>query len=60
MTNTEQRRLGKYHGAETVVVGVRMLVSTRDALRKKVANSDQATVAQYMEWLVETQALRIR
>jgi len=60
MTNTEKRRLGKYHGVKTVVVGIRMPAEMRDALLLKVANSDKATVSQYIESLIETEALRIR
>ena len=61
MTRTESRRLGRYHtGQQTVVVGVRMPVETRDRLREKAADSDKGSVSQYVEWLIETQSLRDR
>ena len=60
MTNTEKRRVGKYHhGEETIVVATRIPKAMRDALK---ANAEKAgmTMAERIEWLIETQLLRDR
>lgn len=60
MTNTEARRLGKYHhGQATKVVSIRIPADMAEAV-KEMADNRCESVSQYMERLIETQALRKR
>ena len=61
MTHAENRRTGKYHtGVPTVVVGVRMEPQLKADLQAKAEAAGWDSVSGYVEWLIETQAMRKR
>jgi predicted DNA-binding protein len=60
MTQTEARRLGKYHhGRQTAVMGVRLPVEMKKQVAKMAENFGMTT-SEYMEFIIETQILRKR
>ena len=60
MTNTQARRLGAYHhGQETKVIAARIQVSTYERFKRQQERAGR-TVAEGVEYLIETQALRNR
>ena len=60
MTQTEERRIGKYHhGRKTAVMGVRLPAEMKDRVVKMAENVGMST-SEYMEYIIETQLMRKR
>ena len=60
MTQTEERRIGKYHhGRKTAVMGVRLPAEMKDRVVQMAENVGMST-SEYMEYIIETQLMRKR
>ena len=60
MTQTEERRLGKYHhGRKTAVMGIRLPVEMKERVAEMAENFGMTT-SEYMEYIIATQLMRKR
>ena len=60
MTQTEERRIGKYHhGRKTAVMGVMLPAEMKDRVVQMAENVGMST-SEYMEYIIETQLMRKR